>query len=332
MPAFDRADADVYMFLLFPNTVIYTYQNSDPFFSANRPSGFNISTDVSAFYFPDYLMYGIACAESYQICNPNVGGTADDVAGCTPHSSYLDLNNEFTKIGLNDYQLATTNRIMEALVVSNIFGAVNGRGALALQAQDTVFSSVVIDQAGRIPDNQWQIELDGWFAVSSARLQQELVQDASGLPDPIQRAGAVFTPPADKYEAAICNRQMIRNAPGYQNFSTLGVALILILGTVLIVLGLTIDTVVGLVQKKIKADYLRLSWTSDGYLQLQRMAWEGAGYGDWERCDDDVPTSRGMGRDNQKLGVLDISVPEHPHMMKPQDPISSPGSDAMRQV
>lgn len=52
---------------------------------------------------------------------------------------------------------------------------------------------------------------------------------------------------------------MIRNVSGYQNFSTLGVTIILTLGCTLIILGWIIDIVVGWIQKVVfRRNFARL--------------------------------------------------------------------------
>jgi hypothetical protein len=75
---------------------------------------------------------------------------------------------------------------------------------------------------------------------------------------------------------AVCNRQMIRNVNGYQNFITLGISIILIIRTTLVILSCCVDILVRIVQKRLNWQHSRLSWTSDGYLQLQRLAYVGA--------------------------------------------------------
>jgi len=108
---------------------------------------------------------------------------------------------------------------------------------------------------------------------------------------------------------------MIKNVASYQNFSTLGVVIILVVGSVLVILGLVIDTVTGWIQKRMwKKDYQRLSWISDGYLQLQRLAHEGAGYDDWKSCADDVPVSKDIEQRVPELASMDISDVEHPFL------------------
>jgi len=224
------------------------------------------------------------------------------------------VGNETDKIGLNGYQLATAYTVIEAMNgASSIYDAIEGRGSAALKAQNTVFDK---EQQAALPNNQWQIEADGWFAVSLAGLQQALVERAFGPTDVTNSGGTIVYPTTD-YGKALCNRQMIRGVSGYQNFSVLGVAIILVIGGTLVFLGLVIDDIVGFVQKIFGQHYGRLAWTSDGYLQLQRLAYEGAGFGDWERCADDVPHSRDLARGAQMLGPLDISDITHPRLAGP---------------
>ena len=194
-----------------------------------------------------------------------------------------------------------------------MYYSVSGRGSGALKAQNTVFTRT---QVAPIPNNQWQIELDGWFGVSLASLQQFLYEKAVG-PVGITEVGGKINMPTNAYERAICQRQMIRNVSGYQNFSTLGVAIILALGSLTVILGWTIDIVVGWIQKLIfKRNFARLSWVSDGYLQLQRMAYEGAGYDHWVSCADDVPIAADGRGEKKPLGGLDIWNPDHPQLTR----------------
>jgi hypothetical protein len=47
----------------------------------------------------------------------------------------------------------------------------------SLKAQDTVFTRI---QEAKIPDNQWQVEINGWFVTAMATMQIALVEKASG--------------------------------------------------------------------------------------------------------------------------------------------------------
>jgi hypothetical protein len=64
-----------------------------------------------------------------------------------------------------------------------------------------------------------------------------------------------------------------------------------------------------------------LSWVSDGYLQLQRLAYEGAGYDEWGGCDDEVPVAKEV-EQVPVLGGLDLDV-EHPRLVQFAKPETS---------
>jgi hypothetical protein len=59
-----------------------------------------------------------------------------------------------------------------------------------------------------------------------------------------------------------------------------------------------------------------LSWISDGYLQLQRLAHEGAGCNDWKGGADEVPVSKDIEQQVPELASLDVSDVEHPCLVK----------------
>ena len=58
--------------------------------------------------------------------------------------------------------------------------------------------------------------------------------------------------------------------------------------------------------------YAYLEWTTNGILQLQRLAHEGMGYGSWSRGTSSVPVTEG----NDLVACLDISRLEHPVLQR----------------
>lgn len=301
------------MFFLAANGVSYVYPIADPFFGAELETNFtyrdnNIPVTI---YESNSYITTLGCADQFQICNP-ANFSSDGQPLCTPLGGVNAIPNEALKIGLTTTQYATVETIVISLRASNMFYSVSGRGSSALKAQSTVFT---LTQVAQLPINQWQIELDGWFATSLASLQLYLYEKALGPVDVLENGGSISRP-SNPYEQALCQRQMIRNVSGYQNFSTLGVAIILILGCFLVVLGWVIDSVVGWMQRRIwKRDFARLSWISDGYFQLQRMAYEGAGYERWLGAGDSIPIAVGAG-ERMRLGGLDVEDGEHPRLVK----------------
>ncbi|TKA30936.1 hypothetical protein B0A54_14544 [Friedmanniomyces endolithicus] len=194
--------------------------------------------------------------------------------------------NEMFKIGFSDLQIATAGRIAVPMVFSNMYYSVNGRGAAALRASETCFGN---DQAA-LPNTQWQIEVDAWFATALARLQQSVVDFAVGPTN--APAGVDIVYPTSLPDKAMCRVVKIRAPAGVQNFSLLGVLIILVVGTLLILVGLVIDKIGGLLQKCFRARPSgRLAWVLDEKLQLQRMVFEGAQWAGWQNCDKRVPTT-----------------------------------------
>jgi hypothetical protein len=312
------------MIFLAPNSISYAYPNSDPMFSANietnitSPLASEVGNTTGVLWDADKYVYVMGCIDQYQICNPTEPGPDGETARCTPLGPQSALSTATLNIGLNAYQYHTAETLDMSMLSASMFYAVIGRGSSALRTSETVFSSAGQIQVAQIPNNRWQSELSGWFAISLTSLQQALFEKASGPTNVVNQGGTIISPgPKESLGQRLCNNQMIRNVSGYQNFSTLGVAIILIFGTSLVILGWTIDIVVGFVQRRFfKRHFARLSWISDGYLQVQRMAYEGAGYTGWKYCADEVPVSDDLDRASQRLGPLNIDDLDHPQLAR----------------
>lgn len=257
----------------------------DPLFSANivlnvtvpnpKVKGANIT---SSYYEPDYFVSPLACIDQHQFCNPNTGK-------CTPlTSSNLTVLAAYT-LGLNTQQKAIVDR--SNLFYQSIYFSVTGRNQAALRASESLFDRTLY----ALPNDQWMIEVSSWFAVSMARLQQSVIQYATGppyLPD-----GAILIKPANEAERHMCKSQRVRSPGGTMSFSVLGVAIILVVGSILILISLFLDTIVGYFRRAFGLDeYKRLQWAMDNKFQLHRLAYEEAGQGSWSGGVEMVPTTR----------------------------------------
>ena len=156
-------------------------------------------------------------------------------------------------------------------------------------------------------------EVSTWFAVSMAKLQQKIVQYATG--PAYVPAGTDIVGPLNEQQKNMCQNQKIRSQSGTASFSVLGMAIILILGSILIITSLALDSVMGFVRRKLHwKDYKSLQWTLDDKLQLQRMAYEEAGQGHWSSGESSVPvTEKG-----DKLGIPEGVDAAHPRLSKAQ--------------
>ncbi len=111
-------------------------------------------------------------------------------------------------------------------------------------------------------------------------------------------------------DRAMCKSQKVRHPIGYTNVSVLGIVIILVVGSVIIVISWVLDTVVGSIQKHLwkRSDYKRVQWLLNSTLQLQRMAFESAGFGSpWLRCDETVPVTREKRDLGETFEVIDVS-------------------------
>ncbi len=187
------------------------------------------------------------------------------------------------------------------------YNSVHSRGSNALRASETLDQGIQIP----LPNNQWMTEVSTWFAVSMAKLQQRTVQYATG-PSYVPK-GLTLVGPENIYQERICNNTKIQSQSGTTSFSVLGVGIILIVGSVLIFTGLVLSTVMGFIRRKLHwQEYKSLQWTLDAKLQLQRLAYEEAGQGQWRGGTDSVPVTRR----GDKLGMPKTVNGKHPRLSR----------------
>ena len=112
----------------------------------------------------------------------------------------------------------------------------------------------------------------------------------------------------------------------YSSFSVLGIAIILILGSVLVVIDTGLETMIfwwG--RRRNRITYAHLEWKSNSMLQIQRLAHEGIGSGSWSRSLKVNPVTL---RD-EELAILDVSDIEHPRLRRASIPkVESPRPSA----
>lgn len=291
--------------MLNQNTVVYQTMSDDPWMPAHTPID-----DSNSSFVGDYDLNLLACAEQYQICNPNA---ANNSARCTQLSGQLpilwELASPTNTVGLNEYQQYTVNRIQSHASWMNIFNAVIGRGAAALNGK---FSSVlsysskvlIVSPANEhtfssvqtpIPSTQWHTEVSLWFSNCLAKLQHHMIEWAT-MPTDIGLASQSKVPITlvAPYETVMCTNQLIRSTSSYQSFSVLGFGLIIALCSAIIVLGQFVDSVGGWAQRLIKSDWRDKQWRLEETLQLHKAAYNAAGMeGVWEAKFNSVPRTVG---------------------------------------
>jgi hypothetical protein len=280
-----RTDAEVSLFFLMSNHIYYQDKVDDVLFNASTP--YAGLSDNNPYYVGSQNVNVLGCIDQHRVCNPG----RSEADGCTAYAAYGDVVGSLNKIGLNPAQIATAQRILSNGLMTSTFNAVNGRGAAALKASQSVFDLVQVDS---LPNNQWNVEVEKWFQVSLAKLQQGTINFVVGPSDP---ALVQYVTTPDKEAEKLCREQKIRRSTGAakQNFNLGAIIIVVVLGLTIVVVGFFIDTWVGKWQnKRGKYKRLQLEWVMDGPYQLQRLAYEqGAGVPEWEKRDESIPTVPG---------------------------------------
>ena len=290
------------IYFVAPNSVEYEKPVTDPLYAATTPNSFSNDDGPNSTYFlPDKLVTVLACTDQFQFCNPSTG----ECTQLTGMTAFAD-DEQLDQLGLNSYQFATASHIVDLLPFLTVWAGVSSRGVSALQASETTHDNWI--QIG-LPNNQWMKEVSTWYGVSMALLQQKIVQYAAG--PPLVPEGYTLAGPSDQYEEKLCKNQKIRTSNGTTSFSVLGIAVILIVGTLLIVTHLVLDLVMQFFRQTFGwKEYKSLQWTLDGKFQMQRLAYEEAGQGRWTGGASAVPVTI----EHDKMGVPKNVDTNHPRL------------------
>lgn len=282
VPALLQTNSDVSLFFLAANSLTYGAPVSDPFFSANIPRSFsNPETNVNTtLYEPDDWVNVLGCIDQYQYCNVNNNKCTALMGSESAVESILALN-------VSNKQLEIAARFAPRQLMLGMHYSVNGRGSAALRASESVYE---LSQIG-LSNDQWMNEVLSWFAISVAKIQEIPIRWATG---------PSYVPPGAKLKRAslpeeiqLCKSQIILSPGGTTSFSVLGIGIILIVGTLLMLLSLFLDSLIIYFRSKFhKNDYKRVQWALDGIFQLHRLAYEAAGQGTWTGGANSIPITK----------------------------------------
>ena len=275
----NRTNADVSIFFLNGDHVVYDYQTYDPLFVTGDSYTESVNRQQVIQYTPEFYTNVLACIDQYQICPAN-----KDRQYCSVLSGIYQLGKDLINLNLNAAQLATAQRIVIQASSLSTYASVAGRRAAALLASLSVVQDT---QVKALPIDQWRLEVAQWFATSLAKLQQGSIDFAVGPQD--ASLNQYVKQPVDPLLASQCYSQKIRLPSGSTNFHFGAIILILCIGVPLWLLGTLADCMAQSMLKVLHQEERNLSWTLDGTTQLQRLAYLAAGYGKWERVREELP-------------------------------------------
>lgn len=305
-----REDADVSLAFLSANSIPFNAPVDDVWYSAHTNpyrvlvndgelGGDSRDVATGTAFFRDRAVSVLACTEQYQLCAP--GSTPE----CTPLTGSVLLHDSIENLTLNDAQSATVGVLFSGYL-QPISDLLNLLGTSVLLAKNSKFNSV----QSSLPSDQWILEVESWNQIVLANLQRLALEYATGPSDPVILP--MLVPPNGPYEEQLCHNQRARSRQA-QNFSVLAIGVIMGLGLLITCVDRGLHRLTSYIQReKDPNDYHRLVWKSDGLLQVQRMAYEEAGFGTWERCTRATPVTA----QSQVLAPLDVNNPEHPRLRK----------------
>jgi len=277
MADLNRTDADVTMFLLNQNSMKHPNPVNDPYFSAHRRA--DIDTRNLTLYTADALTSAIACAEQFQIRNDHNNAT-------TPMTSSVVAWWATVTLGMSEAQLATAYRLLATTDIVLMGRSITILPGDALLASQRAYSTL----STGLPDDQWQIELRGWFEEALASTQFEVMAYASKSIDGLSPYGQLIIPNISSVWEAMCNQQIMRNTGGFQSFSVLGISLILALGACIYMVNWFLETIVTAIRKKRRRNEAKSAeWRMDMMLYQQCIAFAAVKHIRWEKTDSEVP-------------------------------------------
>ncbi|KAH7131651.1 hypothetical protein B0J13DRAFT_642473 [Dactylonectria estremocensis] len=246
IPEIARSDAEVTLFFLVQNLLAYTAPVDDLFFAAHtRPTIYELThnDDPYTFYYNDKIVPVMGCIDQHQICKL---GSAGEGTNCSALSSMENLQSEVAKLELNQVQHDTAYVIQWEILGGEMLNSIAGRGAVALKAQRMVFDNINIP----LPDNQWTLEVGGWFSIALARLQHAIVEYSTGPAHTDSGRYQRYTASSlSRIYTNTCNSQkgrQLTSSISYLTFNVVGLLVISVVGIFVILLNPVLVLIVGL--------------------------------------------------------------------------------------
>lgn len=302
VPAMNVSNADISLLFIAPNSVRYQEPCYDPVFSATDLVD-NVTSGIHVHYYnPDRYVSVVGCAEQYRICNPT-NNKCTEKLGVMQFQQTLIENGD--GLELNVVQNATAVRLTLALQITSVYYQTYTRLGGALEASDSLQG---LDQH-YLPPTQWHSEVGGWFDTGLARLQQKTQEYATG-PAIVPDGSYVLKPNVslhieDAPYELMCKSQVVHDSSNTMSFSVTGLAVLLILGSVIIFAGLAVDTIVGWIQVRMgKGLHAHTEWQVNDTLCLQRLLHEEMKLGRWDG-NGKLPVTR---MDEKFKGPADVQV------------------------
>lgn len=194
----------------------------------------------------------------------------------------------------------------QAVIVQALYNATRSNllknMAYTLGSDALVSSLDVVGQLSIVSEavsrTQWETEVLGWHNYMLARLQRLVVDVATGpatfvAGGPQVEALRSYLTPFDNANKTVfdfCDNMKVRD-PAFYSFNIIGLAVTVVVGVVIIILGFFLPDIVGFCQKLTKKGVHKMEdWQEDHMLHIHRTAFERSGTGLWDGRHRSIPT------------------------------------------
>jgi hypothetical protein len=247
VPALAQDDADIVLFFL-SYVGKYLGEVDDPWFAAHREEKYsNAAGFLQSRFSKDAAISTLGCAVQHQFC------TTNDT--CTQLLGFDQVQNNATfSASFTDRQNATFDRILRAVSASNLYWVV-----MNLAGTTTPMLATSVTQSGgsgavlstKLPDDQWTLEVNFWHSISLAQLQRTIAQFVTGQVAPEPQLFPYLLPPTLEQDKWFCKNFIIPSMV-FQSFKLVTIIMIIVFGTLIIIVSLTIEDLEAVVRKCMK--------------------------------------------------------------------------------
>ncbi|KAF7190982.1 Heterokaryon incompatibility protein 6, OR allele [Pseudocercospora fuligena] len=229
-----RSDTTVTLLFL-TNVALYPSPVTDPWFNAQIPTGLPPGTeilDISVVYGAQHPVSVLGCADWIEICYED----RDTGSQCAAVNSLAQANftAESVQLKLNERQLAILDRF---------YGPIQNGISLPIDSgPDGGLLASTLAYGGAspsLPDNQWILELEKWFATVLISAQLYVTEWVTGYE---VAAYDQFKKPPSKDHEWMCDNQIVQRND-HASFSVLGLAIILCFGGLAGVINLLLPNI-----------------------------------------------------------------------------------------
>lgn len=156
-------------------------QSDDPWFAAHNLNFMKSVSDNNTWKkFPhgDEPVRVLGCTQQYQICNPDLKMGHS----CTPLTGARTVIEAADALWRTNQQKELFHKLVNPILTDagHLYSTVAATGVSSLIARHGLVGGL----QGRLPSNQWQLEVENWYGAALADIQRSTLELVTGPTDP----------------------------------------------------------------------------------------------------------------------------------------------------